>query len=34
MGASKLEEVITFENQDVLFLYSTMVINESVMLKD
>lgn len=34
MGASKLEEVITFENQDVLFLYSTMVINKSVMLKD
>ena len=34
MGASKLNEVITFEDQDVLFLYSTMVINESVMLKD
>ncbi len=34
MGASKLEEVITFENQDILFLYSTMIINESVMLKD
>lgn len=34
MSASKLEELISFENQDVLFLYSTMVINESVMLKD
>lgn len=34
MSASKLTDFITFENQDVLFLYSTMVINESVMLKD
>lgn len=34
MSASKLAELMTFENQDVLFLYSTMVINESVMLKD
>lgn len=34
MSASKLSEFITFDNQDVLFLYSAMVINQSIMLKD
>ena len=28
-----LEQVVTFENQDVLFLYSTLVLNQSAMLK-
>lgn len=28
-----LEQVVTFKNQDVLFLYSTLVLNQSAMLK-
>ena len=33
MSASMLEQFVTIENQDVLFIYSTPVINESYALK-
>ena len=34
ISASKLNDVVDFKKGDVLFLYSTMIINQSVMLKD
>lgn len=34
ISASQLSEVISTSPQDVLFLYSTMIINQSVLLKD
>lgn len=33
LPADKLGEFVEFENQDVLFLYSTLVLNQSSMLK-
>lgn len=34
MPISKISEEIKFEQQDILFLYSTMMINQSMILKD
>ena len=31
---NKMEELVTFENQDVLFLYSTLLVNDSSSLRD
>lgn len=33
MSSSQLKDMISSENTDILFLYSTMIINQSVMLK-
>ena len=33
LPAEKIGEFVTFENQDVLFLYSTLVLNQSSMLR-
>lgn len=34
MGTSYLKDLITFDNQDILIIYSTLVINNSETLKD